>query len=124
SQGKALPTKGRPAAVAWWIGRARARDPPVTEVDVKRFSSDFVTWWRGMNPAWRRDGPLLQDEGGDLAVMKTSGINGFLSVLMALKWWRRALTGSASAEEWAACVDDVVWVLRQMAGQRDGATRE
>jgi hypothetical protein len=42
------------------------------------------------------------------------GQNGFLNVLIGLKWWRERL--DEESEEWREAVDDVSWVLKQMNG--------
>jgi hypothetical protein len=40
------------------------------------------------------------------------GQNGFLNMLMCLKWWRDAM--EEASPDWEEAVDDVAWVLQQM----------
>jgi hypothetical protein len=44
--------------------------------------------------------------------MDYSGQNGFLNMLMCLKWWRDAM--DAGSLDWDEAVDDVTWVLSKM----------
>jgi hypothetical protein len=46
--------------------------------------------------------------------MQVPGQNGFLNVLMCLKWWREKI--SDESEDWKDAVEDVMWVLEQMNG--------
>ncbi|KAJ7481412.1 hypothetical protein B0H11DRAFT_1652549, partial [Mycena galericulata] len=45
--------------------------------------------------------------------MRVPGQNGFLSVLIGLKWWREK-AARAGGEEWKEAVRDVAWVLEQL----------
>ena len=77
-------------------------------------------WWSDINPAWRQPvdgGGLLRNtsEGEkDWAGLDIPGANGFLNVLMCLKWWGNATAGGPRVEGDEA-VADVTWVLRQMS---------
>ncbi|KAJ7094433.1 hypothetical protein B0H15DRAFT_946850 [Mycena belliarum] len=117
---KRLPAKGRPAEVGWWIGRARARAPTISNAD--KFGSTLKQWWSSVNPAWRRGGGnmLKRQEGESWDALQVPGVNGMLGILVCLKWWRDALGSEGPLEEWDLLVDDVAWALGQILGA-DGA---
>ncbi|KAJ7075457.1 hypothetical protein B0H15DRAFT_754906, partial [Mycena belliarum] len=111
---KRLPAKGRPAEVGWWIGRARARAPTISNAD--KFGSTLKQWWSSVNPAWRRGGGnmLKRQEGESWDALQVPGVNGMLGILVCLKWWRDALGREGPLEEWDVLVDDVAWALGQI----------
>lgn len=49
--------------------------------------------------------------------MDSRGQNGFLNVMMVLKWWRDA-TGK-STPDWEGALDDVTWVLQEMRREQE-----
>lgn len=57
--------------------------------------------------------PMLKTDGpwGDLDF---PGPNGFLNVVVCLKWWRDKLKEEST--EWREAVEDVTWVLSRMNG--------
>lgn len=55
------------------------------------------------------DGTLKQAEEGEWAELEKPGVNGFLSVLIALKWWKEG----GGDGDWAEWVADVTWVLER-----------
>jgi hypothetical protein len=56
---------------------------------------------------------MIREAGESWLCMDYQGQNGFLNVLVCLKWWRDALEDASP--DWEDAVDDVTWVLRQMA---------
>ncbi|KAJ7485483.1 hypothetical protein FB451DRAFT_1027618, partial [Mycena latifolia] len=103
--------KKRPTQVSDWISRARVHTPTIK--DTAAYEQQFWTWWKDINPAWHKsETPMGQDKDGPWAVMEYYSQNGFLNVLMALKWWRDALP--AESKGWDAAVTDVMWVLGRM----------
>jgi hypothetical protein len=44
--------------------------------------------------------------------MEYKGQDGFLNVLMLLKWWRDAMKDASP--DWEEAMDDVTWVLQKM----------
>lgn len=62
---------------------------------------------------WRQKGiGLTRDSGGPWDGMNYHGQNGFLNVLISLKWWRDCMP--AASEKWEEGVEDVIWVLGEM----------
>ncbi|KAJ7429351.1 hypothetical protein B0H11DRAFT_1653640, partial [Mycena galericulata] len=98
---------GRPKAIASWIKYARKGSPSIGKVDV--FATVWELWWKGINPAWRlADGVLVKETKGSWKAMEMPGANGFLSVLVALKWWREAEKDATA--RWSSAIEDVTWV--------------
>ncbi|KAJ7855457.1 hypothetical protein B0H14DRAFT_2353211, partial [Mycena olivaceomarginata] len=77
--------KKRPKAVGDWVGRARNYTPEIKDAD--EFGEGFWVWWVDINSAWRGTSrPMAREEGQSWAYMDFKGQNGFLNVLMVLKW--------------------------------------
>jgi hypothetical protein len=111
-QTKTHPTTGRPKAVGVWVKNAR-KGTPAINVDV--MEAEWWAWWTAINPKWRvREGMLVQDVGGNWDTLRCPGQNGFLNVIVCLKWWRGEMESPSDA--WQRAVGDVRWVLTQMVG--------
>ncbi|KAJ7219355.1 hypothetical protein GGX14DRAFT_389933 [Mycena pura] len=129
----ALPTKGRPAQISAWVGRARAAkyDPGIK--DAVAFGTQVEAWWRSINPLWRRlgkNGEIIGDgvvmtrtEGEDWGKMAKTGPNALLNVLKCLQWWAEAAK-HAPGERWEAVVEDVGWALEAMERSEAAMARE
>lgn len=107
-----LGTTGRPACVGGWISRARSPKYRPGIKDLSRFETEFWNWWKGLQPAWRKD---LQRKGGDWTALHKPGVNGLASVLAALFYWGMELGAHReSSPGWSRAIDDVTWVLLQL----------
>ncbi|KAJ7078287.1 hypothetical protein B0H15DRAFT_739743, partial [Mycena belliarum] len=105
--------KKRPTAVGDWVARGRKNTSTTVIEDPDAFAASFQGWWVDINPTWRKKPwPMPRDRDGPWEFMDYCGKNGFLNVLIALKWWRNALPGGS--KDWEAAVDDVTWVLGKM----------
>lgn len=49
---------------------------------------------------------------GSWTFMDVPGQNGFLNILICLKWWRERMDKESA--EWKEVLEDVVWALHQM----------
>ncbi|KAK7000632.1 hypothetical protein R3P38DRAFT_2797323 [Favolaschia claudopus] len=109
---KGLSAKQRPSQIGWWINRARTGNPPIS--NVAEYGEEVVAWWHALNPSFRKNAnsEVLAKTTGDWASMDFFGSNGYLSVLVALLWWRENL--ESESKEWAAVVEDVSWVFQQL----------
>jgi hypothetical protein len=112
-----LKTKGhsakrRPAQVSAWVQRARISSLEIK--DVRKFAEEWAVWWQDINPAWCKISLPMPKQDGVWDNMDLPGPNGFLNVLICLKWWRGKL--EEESKEWLDAVEDVMWVLKQMNG--------
>ncbi|KAK6996614.1 hypothetical protein R3P38DRAFT_3221658 [Favolaschia claudopus] len=111
---KGHPAKKRPKEVGDWVGRARNHVPKIVNPDA--FGKTWWEWWIDINPEWRGTDRRLkrggEDEEGRWDCLDLYGQNGFLNVLITLKWWRDAL--EEISPDWEEAVDDVTWVLSAM----------
>jgi hypothetical protein len=73
-------------------------------------------WWAGwtaMNPQWcLRNGNLVREGDGCWDVLRCPGQNGFLNIIICLKWWRMHMDTVSDA--WERAIVDVKWVLERM----------
>ncbi|KAK7050137.1 hypothetical protein R3P38DRAFT_2504189 [Favolaschia claudopus] len=107
------PAKRRPKEIGEWSKRARNYTPKIVDADA--FGQTLWIWWIDINPSWRgSERPLSRvgDVDGGWECLDLYGVNGFLNVLMGLKWWRNAM--SDASPDWAEAVDDVTWALSSM----------
>ncbi|KAJ6584555.1 hypothetical protein B0H19DRAFT_874620, partial [Mycena capillaripes] len=112
--GKALGTKNRPVQVKEWVSRAHKPGYTPTILNAAQFSREWSAWWIAINPAWRtEDLPMGRYIDGPWDVLNVPGCNGFLNVLMCLKWWGDVLGAkeAGKSEEWTEAITDVAWVL-------------
>ncbi|KAF7375728.1 hypothetical protein MSAN_00462300 [Mycena sanguinolenta] len=108
---KSHPAKMRPKEVGDWVSRARNYTPQIS--DPADFGVRFWSWWIHINPSWRtKERPMKREGPVSWLCLDYHGQNGFLNVLMCLKWWRDAM--DAPSPDWEEAVDDVTWVLSQM----------
>ncbi|KAJ6631625.1 hypothetical protein B0H10DRAFT_1772677, partial [Mycena sp. CBHHK59/15] len=110
---KSFPTAKRPKQVGAWVKNAR-KGTPVFQLQA--LIEEWGTWWIDIQPKWRIcDGEPVRDGlTGSWDILKCPGPNGFLNVLICLKWWRVALP--FETQGWLLAVGDVAWVLRQITG--------
>ncbi|KAJ7818595.1 hypothetical protein B0H14DRAFT_2373081, partial [Mycena olivaceomarginata] len=94
-----LPAKLRPAQVGAWVQRARKGTPDIPNIE--RFANEWAAWWQEINPAWRKVSiPMSRSVVGSWECLDLPGPNGFLNVLICLKWWReRVETESRSGKK-------------------------
>ncbi|KAJ7715351.1 hypothetical protein B0H16DRAFT_1273340, partial [Mycena metata] len=107
---KGHPTTSRPREVGLWVKSARKGTPKVIP---ESFGKGWWEWWMAINPEWRvSDGSLVKEGDGDWDDLRCPGQNGFLNVIVCLRWWR--LAAGTESSEWSRAVSDVKWVLERM----------
>ncbi|KAJ6451813.1 hypothetical protein C8R47DRAFT_916658, partial [Mycena vitilis] len=100
--------KKRPKEVKDWVGRARHYTPTIADADA--FGEVWWDWWVDINPSWRgKRRPMNRFEGSSWSCMDYPGQNGFLNILMCLKWWRDAM--ETESRDWKDAIEDVTWAL-------------
>lgn len=88
-------------------------------IDLNTYGPGFMSWWRSIQPAWRRigDGPLSRTEPYGIdnwTTLAKGGTSGMYVVVMALSWWLHALdAGDTTSDVWVN-VSDISWALQRM----------
>ncbi|KAF8192324.1 hypothetical protein K438DRAFT_1479092, partial [Mycena galopus ATCC 62051] len=114
AQVKGLGTTNRPEEIHTWIKCARTTTPKLKNVD--RFMEEWRKWWRTLNQEWCTVGDevcdeLIRDAEASLEGLRKPGANGFLSVLIGLKWW---MDVKGATKQWVAALEDVTWVMARL----------
>ncbi|KAJ7205085.1 hypothetical protein C8J57DRAFT_1259102 [Mycena rebaudengoi] len=97
-----LPHKGRLVQVSRWIASQRGRRVADMAVpDPVVYAKEWQTWWDGLQPKWRvRGGDSRWTVGGIYGTewedLFQWGVNGVLSLLVALYFWGCAIIGSTN----------------------------
>ncbi|KAJ3912909.1 hypothetical protein F5877DRAFT_53301 [Lentinula edodes] len=120
---KGISAKLRPKELSHWITNCRYdrpnNDPKFRQHDIARFGTNFVTWWNSlicqisMVSGGNSDGRVRKEWG----TLNTSGKNGWLSVIVCLKWWGLGLGDDregALGAEWCCKVKEVSSVLNDL----------
>ncbi|KAK7047255.1 hypothetical protein VNI00_006922 [Paramarasmius palmivorus] len=85
----------RPDAVYDWINRARSPKWRPILGDLGDFNDEFIIWFRGCMPEWRKDEGrgirLTRDPNGDWEDLRITGQNGIVSFIAPLAWWKEAV---------------------------------
>ncbi|KAJ7801747.1 hypothetical protein B0H14DRAFT_2309729, partial [Mycena olivaceomarginata] len=97
----------RPTEVKDWIARARKYTPVIASAEA--FGKGWWVWWLDINPVWRGKERPLSWETEEWDCLDLYGLNGFLNVLIALKWWRDAM--DEASPDLDEAIADVTWVL-------------
>ncbi|KDQ24430.1 hypothetical protein PLEOSDRAFT_1107361 [Pleurotus ostreatus PC15] len=126
--GEELSKLSRPPQIGTWIKSRRYYNRLPKILDPKVFADQWWRWWRASNPSWRVvDGSdsLSKDRDGPWDGVTATGINGLLSIIVGLWWWReRTADADPAIETWHNAVEDVVWVLQHGTGEElDGDER-
>ncbi|KAJ7924018.1 hypothetical protein B0H13DRAFT_1543116, partial [Mycena leptocephala] len=111
--------KKRPIQVKEWVSRARKASYMPYIADVAQFGRQWEAWWIEINPAWcQADLPMGRYTDGVWDALDVPGRNGFLNVLMCLKWWGDLLGAeeAGKSKEWMEGVTDVKWALDRLNG--------
>lgn len=113
-----LSAGSRPVAVKDWIQRARAPTWRPTIANTLQYASQFDSWWTSLQPEWRvsKDGSVLTDVAeGSWEAVRIGGVNGLLSVVVALFFWGSAAKDEDSRDSgWISAVKDVDRVLERL----------
>jgi hypothetical protein len=97
--------------VGVWVKNARKGVPAIGTSE--EMEGQWWAWWKKINPSWRlADGELEQTGDGSWDILKCPGQNGFLNVVITLKWWYGSM--ETPSEAWKRAVGDVKWVLEKM----------
>lgn len=117
-----LSKRARPQQVADWLDRQPGYTvaPPIGKpLD---YGMSWCTWWRSMQPRWRREGDMLGDlklardeaVAEDWVNLSKAGYHGMFLVLLSLSWWLAAAKEESDRRWCMEAIDDVAWVLKQL----------
>jgi len=113
----ALDCVDRPLPLLLWIKQRRSPTwwPLVTQM--VGFETSFMKWWLHLQPDWRvADGKVLRDLTGDFSVLKRSGLNGFLTLLVGLFYWH--VTDEMGLEEdRLTIIEDCITIIKSFLHQ-------
>jgi hypothetical protein len=128
---KTLPPSKRPHELTRWVGSGRWRKGSIRikipSGQVEDFGDRVWIWWCELQPAWRtiesgKPGKrparvsMFQDNWESLDIY---GQNGWLGLLVCIKWWGETLLKVADksqqkdkTEDWLAAIEDMSTMLR------------
>ncbi|KAJ7226578.1 hypothetical protein C8J57DRAFT_1093114 [Mycena rebaudengoi] len=100
-----------PGEIHEWVKATCWGSPEINDMDA--FTKHWWVWWESLNPEWRRQGSRLMREGtGDWRCLDCPGTNGFMNIMVCLKWWGAELvTEEELTKDWLEAIRDVTWVL-------------
>lgn len=110
----------RPNAIALWISRAREKKYAYMPVipDVSALLRQWRVWWAELQPEVRgRSWPLEEVDSDDIEwdTLQEGGRLGIILALLSLSWCVRAVRKVGDRKDVAEAVEDVRYVLEQMA---------
>ncbi|PBL01529.1 hypothetical protein ARMGADRAFT_1023000 [Armillaria gallica] len=113
-----LPTKEQPSILSTWLlskNHVHHMLSNWSKEDADQFAEDMVTWWRLVQPKWRKtdSGLPLPDYLHDLSILCKGGKLGISNILLGLRWWGLL---DPDSPVWKAMVDDVSQCLQQLKG--------
>ena len=90
------------------------------DVDGEKFGVAVLEWWLTIQPTTRKQWPptygaLPPDFSFDY--FNRGGPNGVFLMILCLGWWANALTANSDTTTYMLVVNDVSWVLTQLASQ-------
>ncbi|KAJ3765625.1 hypothetical protein FB446DRAFT_602019, partial [Lentinula raphanica] len=120
---RALAATHRPRQLSRWITNCRysrtGNEPAFEERSLRRFVDEFWHWWTSLQPEWRGLGQgnkpaAVLSYGDDWKSLNIPGKNGWLSVLVCLKWWGLyVMEHDAEGQmQWLIAVEDVHMMLK------------
>ncbi|KAJ3758818.1 hypothetical protein EV360DRAFT_18315, partial [Lentinula raphanica] len=116
-----LAAKNTPEVLLAWRKNSRRPFPRVDQSGLctPEFVAEVWTWWATLQPQWRsvdHGGRPLPFErfGGDMSPLEKHGRNGWVCLLVCVKWWGVGLR-TMPAEDRGSQVNDWLIILADMA---------
>jgi hypothetical protein len=109
-----LSAAGRPKVVGMWIARKRTTTFLPNISSLEDYESEFYGWWKNLQPTWRISNGKVDKavSRGDWDCLRCPGVNGVISVVVALFYWGLASDGKlAHRKAWITAVEDCVTVF-------------
>ncbi|KAJ3925230.1 MAG: hypothetical protein NXY57DRAFT_907337 [Lentinula lateritia] len=122
---KGISAKLRPKELSHWITNCRYdrrnNNPKFQKQDINRFGINFVTWWNSLvNQISTVSGENSDGDGRvrkEWGTLNTSGKNGWLSIIVCLKWWGMGLRDDregALGAKWCCTIKEVSCILNEL----------
>ena len=114
---RALPSNNRPTEVGQFQKWARKYSRG-DDVDAKKFGAAVLKWWLTIQPTARKQWPPVHDPlpaNFSFDYFNRGGPNGVFLMVLCLGWWANALTADMDLSDYALVVNNVCWVLEQIA---------
>lgn len=112
-----LPLKGCPPLVDVWMNNAKELKQTVH--DTVAFAERWREWWIKCQPSERTQEqwpfPREPRPGLDWGKLLNGGRRGIFLFVISLSWWATSLDSSISLPELIEAIDDLNWVLCQLA---------
>ena len=89
-------------------------------VDAKKFGASVLKWWLTIQPTTRKQWPPIYDplpNDFSFDYFNRGGPNGAFLMILCLGWWANALTVDVDLTDYTLVVNDVRWVLEQIASR-------
>jgi hypothetical protein len=89
-------------------------------VDAREFGAAVMLWWLTIQPTTRKDWPPARGPFPDdfsFNYFNHGGPNGVFLMVLCLGWWANALTPDMDFTNFDVVVNDVRWVLEQIASR-------
>lgn len=89
-------------------------------VDSERFGANVLAWWLTIQPTTRKAWPPSHEppsEDFSFEYFKRGGPNGAFLMILCLSWWANALDPNTDLTKFGLVVNDVRWVLEQIASR-------
>ncbi|KAJ3965931.1 hypothetical protein EV361DRAFT_809875, partial [Lentinula raphanica] len=119
-----------PVVLSFWRKNRRRLLPKVDESGLcsPEFVAELWAWWATLQPQWRsvdNDGKPLpfEDFGDDMAPLNKHGKNGWLCLLVCVKWWGNGLQTLLDNEQvsqtkdWLVLVADMTKMLQRLVAE-------
>ena len=91
-----------------------------SNVDPKKFGAAVLKWWLTIQPVTRKNWPPVYDSLSDdfsFNYFNHGGPNSTFLMILCLGWWAKALDLGMDFMEFDMVVNDVHWVLSQIANR-------
>ena len=115
----ALPSNNWPTKVGQFQKWARKYSRG-DDIDAAKFSVAVLKWWITIQPTTRKQWPPTYNPlPGNFSFdyFNHGGPNGVFLMILCLGWWVNALTADMDLTDYTLVVNDVCWVLEQIANQ-------
>ena len=89
-------------------------------VDAGEFGQRVLEWWLTIQPTTRKDWPPIHSNpasDSSFNYFNHGGPNGTFLMILCLGWWANALAPDMDFTNFELVVDDVRWVLEQIAAE-------